>query len=131
MPSISSILTTLVVAQAAYVQALGSQQCHGSTEFGTHGDVDAVYVAAGAKQCQGIGYNIESGQDSTHWTVEQGETPYHFVVSWVIGCEGDSQPVSSDCAEWLYNDYNNCNNGGAGGWIDDGCVRYEFKPTTD
>jgi hypothetical protein len=32
------------------------------------------------------------------------------------------------CKGLFKNDYLHCNNGGAGGFIDVGCLRYSFKP---
>ncbi|KAL6694607.1 hypothetical protein J3F84DRAFT_400307 [Trichoderma pleuroticola] len=67
-----------------------------------------------------------------------GDALLHFSVSWVDGCETtvDSQdvmlPVGGDinfyCGNILLKTWADCNNGGVGGYIDAGCLRYQFNP---
>ncbi|KAL6786784.1 hypothetical protein J3E68DRAFT_440897 [Trichoderma sp. SZMC 28012] len=67
-----------------------------------------------------------------------GDALLHFSVSWVDGCETtvDSQdvmlPVGDDfnlnCGNILFKTWADCNNGGVGGYIDAGCLRYQFNP---
>ncbi|KAH8429013.1 uncharacterized protein LDX57_006684 [Aspergillus melleus] len=76
---------------------------------------------------------------------DNGRQQYHFDVKWIPGCQLKDQteqdltdPLGSDsdahCGTLFKNTYFDCmdgdaKNGGAGGWIDVGCVRYLFKPT--
>ncbi|KAK1144920.1 hypothetical protein N8T08_004635 [Aspergillus melleus] len=70
---------------------------------------------------------------------------FHFDATWIPGCQLNDQteqdltdPLGSDsdahCGTLFKNTHFDCmdgdaKNGGAGGWIDVGCVRYLFKPT--
>lgn len=61
----------------------------------------------------------------------------HYNVHWIPGCNTTIKtqeiwrPITDDksiqCVGLLKNNYLNCNNGGAGGWIDAGCLRYVFS----
>ncbi|KAL7962741.1 hypothetical protein V8C34DRAFT_311142 [Trichoderma compactum] len=62
---------------------------------------------------------------------------FYFAVTWIPGCETtvDSQSVllpagddSLSCPEILLKTYTDCNNGGVGGYIGAGCLRYQFNP---
>ncbi|KAM6484538.1 hypothetical protein HDV62DRAFT_404362 [Trichoderma sp. SZMC 28011] len=62
---------------------------------------------------------------------------FYFSVSWIPGCETtvDSQSVllpagdnSLGCQDILLKTYTDCNNGGVGGYIGAGCLRYQFNP---
>ncbi|KAF2220086.1 hypothetical protein BDZ85DRAFT_204310, partial [Elsinoe ampelina] len=64
----------------------------------------------------------------------------NFKISWVEGCETSAAeqkstfPIEGDalnCTTLMRENYQLCNNGGAGGFIDAGCLRYDFYPTSD
>ncbi|UKZ55537.1 hypothetical protein TrVGV298_009361 [Trichoderma virens] len=76
-------------------------------------------------------------QNTTVWaTTGFIETNLYFSVSWIDGCETtvDSQnamlPLGNDmaCSDILVKTYRDCINGGVGGYIDAGCLRYQFNP---
>lgn len=62
---------------------------------------------------------------------------YHYVAIWIPGCtttvdkQDTKQPIPGDddvtCNTLLRNNYEACNNGGVGGWIDVGCLRFGFS----
>ncbi|KAH7120544.1 hypothetical protein EDB81DRAFT_914184 [Dactylonectria macrodidyma] len=63
------------------------------------------------------------------------EIHYYYSISWVDGCVTtvDRQDVlapigdgGASCKDILISTYSNCNNGGVGGYIDAGCLRYQF-----
>ncbi|EEP77496.1 predicted protein [Uncinocarpus reesii 1704] len=69
--------------------------------------------------------------------------PYHMSISWKPGCETIVDSVSPaaplakadkgtperdiECVELLYQNWLKCDNRGQGGYIDAGCLRYEFE----
>ncbi|KAH7139640.1 hypothetical protein B0J13DRAFT_638583 [Dactylonectria estremocensis] len=63
------------------------------------------------------------------------EINYYYSISWVDGCvtsvarQDVLSPIGdggASCKDILISTYNNCNNGGVGGYIDAGCLRYSF-----
>ncbi|KAI3395985.1 hypothetical protein diail_555 [Diaporthe ilicicola] len=62
---------------------------------------------------------------------------YRYNIHWIPGCVTTVPeqeiwgPIPGDtsvtCPSLLSNDFLACNNGGAGGWIDAGCLRYTFS----
>ncbi|KAK4073412.1 uncharacterized protein Triagg1_5238 [Trichoderma aggressivum f. europaeum] len=75
-----------------------------------------------------------NSQSETLWAANKG---LYYSISWIKGCEttADSQnvilPVGDDnfsCWKNLFKTYTDCNNGGVGGYIDAGCLRYQFNP---
>lgn len=63
---------------------------------------------------------------------------YYYNIHWIHGCQTTVPeqsvlaPISQDdpdsyCWNLLNRDYKDCNNGGRGGYIDVGCVRYSFQ----
>lgn len=62
---------------------------------------------------------------------------YYYNFHWISGCDTVSEQnafwsrstngTQLSCMDFLANDYQNCNNGGRGGWIDIGCLRYSFQ----
>ncbi|KAK6531868.1 hypothetical protein TWF694_003033 [Orbilia ellipsospora] len=65
-------------------------------------------------------------------------TVYKFSVGWVLNCISTVQPMNVgqpipgiSIQDLLYGDWSQCNNGGAGGQIDAGCLRYSFSPGTN
>lgn len=101
-----------------------------------------------------------SGSEPVTRTMESGGTQYAITMSWVDNCEGDSQDVryphgkenntlGDTCWMLMLHNWEDCSkffvsrflgsantpaiagNKGAGGYIDYGCVRYDFRPTFD
>ena len=61
---------------------------------------------------------------------------YRYVVTWIPGCTTVREKMDTrnpipgdevDCEALLRGNYEKCNNGGVGGWIDVGCLRYGFS----
>ncbi|KAF4555938.1 Hypothetical protein D9617_2g059030 [Elsinoe fawcettii] len=72
--------------------------------------------------------------------VEGAGTEQNYNISWVPGCETSAkeqnvmfpiEPNGVNCTTLMRDNYKICNNGGAGGYIDAGCVRYDFYPFKD
>lgn len=114
---------------------LGQQNCFDAFD---HKDVNAEHQEDRIyKACQNTG-NI--GPDDAGISVKApvmlGPT-YRYNIHWISGCnttqpdQGIWFPIPDDesvtCETLLSNDFVNCNNGGAGGWIDAGCLRYTFS----
>ncbi|POS69409.1 hypothetical protein DHEL01_v212197 [Diaporthe helianthi] len=61
---------------------------------------------------------------------------YNFNITWSPDksdqCtpmpEGQLLPSIEDCKELLVRNYEKCDNGGFGGWTDEGCLRFAFMP---
>jgi len=64
---------------------------------------------------------------------------YEYSIAWINGCEGEPQEAAQNvtssqaqpgdprtCREIFVAAYEDCNNGGVGGYIDVGCLRYTF-----
>ncbi|KAH6894711.1 hypothetical protein B0T10DRAFT_399106, partial [Thelonectria olida] len=67
--------------------------------------------------------------------LDQHEITYYYSVSWIDGCvtsvdrQDVAEPLGSDgmaCKDILVKAYSDCTNGGVGGYIDAGCLRYQF-----
>ncbi|KAF9889005.1 hypothetical protein FE257_007982 [Aspergillus nanangensis] len=138
---IASLVTAVLAAHAATATStptVGPQHCHAAGEFGNHADVLARVQQFGASMaCRKKGGPISSGDSPLPWFVTGANVQpgYHYEISWVDGCEGESQnsltPVEgATCDDLLIGSWKNCNNDGAGGWIDAGCVRYKFWPSS-
>ncbi|KAL4888840.1 hypothetical protein BDV59DRAFT_187894 [Aspergillus ambiguus] len=140
---IASLFTTALAVQGAIAAlttttaTLGTQHCHSPDQFGNYADVnDRVQKFGASMTCHKKGGLISSGDSPiTFYVTGANDKPgYHYGISWVDGCEGDSQnsltPVEgTTCEDILIGNWKNCNNNGAGGWIDAGCVRYKFWPS--
>lgn len=114
---------------------LGSQNCFDAFD---HKDVSAEHQEDRIwNACQTVG-NI--GPDDAGVSIKVpvllGPT-YRYNIHWISGCNTTVSeqsiwaPIPDDdsvkCESLLSNDFVNCNNGGAGGWIDAGCLRYTFS----
>lgn len=139
--AIASILTTALAAQGALAASttstLGTQHCHSADQYGKYKDVKARVQQFGASMaCYKKGGIISSGDSPISWYVTgaNDKPGYNYGISWIDGCEGEPQNSSTPvdgatCEELLIGNWKNCNNNGAGGWIDAGCVRYTFYPS--
>ncbi|KAK2766892.1 hypothetical protein FQN54_006206 [Arachnomyces sp. PD_36] len=104
---------------------IGSQNCNDPEDFPDHKDVNAKDVmfdtpAVCTSDLMGPGDKVEQNMSGT-WA--QSET--HYSVKWIEGCVTDvdeqsmDDPLGNDGGDW-----GESNNGGVGGWIDAGCLRY-------
>jgi hypothetical protein len=129
--------------------ALAEQEqfCYHVEDFAaTGGDIHYDWVSQySGYACVGTALKtIKKNDKSTFIQVytETNDAPYQYNVWWKDGCELEnngptevyaSNPLNIDdpghvaCQNYLINDYKNCNNKGAGGSIQVGCLIYEFK----
>ncbi|KAL4804411.1 hypothetical protein BDV18DRAFT_162173 [Aspergillus unguis] len=120
--------------------AWSERTCHARDQFGEHGPVDGNVVVWNAQPCGGY---KEMNEDSDEIEImhTDKETQYKYTISWIENCKGDEVYVrapepghdynQNGCWMTLFRNWRNCDNGGAGGYIDYGCVRYDFRPTFD
>ncbi|TDZ54000.1 hypothetical protein CTRI78_v006634 [Colletotrichum trifolii] len=119
---------------------LGRTQCHDKHK---HPDVQGSLQDGSSKfGCKKYGHvKLKAGDKAIPWqayyTWAYGmSTHMWYKVSWIEGCEtgvGEQSvefPVEGNkginCASMMRANYKGCNNGGAGGYIDAGCLRYDF-----
>ncbi|KAL7906301.1 hypothetical protein GGI35DRAFT_482472 [Trichoderma velutinum] len=121
--------------------------CSDESNFPGHGDVhkrDQERQAESFCETYFLDRNQKAiymnSQSKTVWVTGGGlfgEDHLYFSVSWIDGCETtvDSQNVmlpvgdiNVNCGNILFKTYTDCNNGGVGGYIDAGCLRYQFNP---
>ncbi|KAF2125602.1 glycoside hydrolase family 55 protein [Dothidotthia symphoricarpi CBS 119687] len=116
--------------------------CNNEANFPGHADINPVFQSSFAdRYCE-----VDTG-DSNIDTMGPGDPPlgvtrsdtfninYFYQIQWLDGCQttvarqdvhdplGDG---SHGCPDILNDAFSNCNNGGVGGYIDVGCLRYEF-----
>lgn len=123
---------------------LGEQTCYKPDQFGKHKDVAPARVRSYSKKaCKNVkGYRIFKGnKDSVlHHEFTKGGIKYYFEAGWDDSCELEEKRMQdanawkplgekSDarCESLFENNFKNCNNGGVGGEIMAGCVKYIFK----
>lgn len=131
---------------------VGPQKCFTKDSRGSHPDVPYYYDArelwdnyllrnaCGAYKGPSLTMSPNHPSVGPAFQVTLSGVPYWFNVRWRQGCvlkDETSQnmfyPMGKDqpdvtCKELFLNDYLHCNNAGAGGFIDVGCLRYTFKP---
>ncbi|KAJ6026941.1 hypothetical protein N7499_005045 [Penicillium canescens] len=123
---------------------LQERKCHTADQFGSHGDVRGSEISMAATGCAGISDDkakLKAGSDPIELKSTYGSTKFKFTMSWIENCEGDEQDarypfggahnLGNTCWQLLLDDWQKCNNGGAGGSIDYSCVRYDFRPSFD
>ncbi|OGE54560.1 hypothetical protein PENARI_c006G07896 [Penicillium arizonense] len=123
---------------------LQERKCHTADQFGSHGDVRGSEISMAATGCAGISDDkakLKAGSDPIELKSTYGSTQFKFTMSWIENCEGDEQDarypfggahnLGNTCWQLLLDDWQKCNNGGAGGSIDYSCVRYDFRPSFD
>ncbi|KAF5676109.1 hypothetical protein FHETE_2236 [Fusarium heterosporum] len=77
---------------------------------------------------------IKAGDKPVSWSYADDPRISHlrYRISWKEGCKGPEEyslqnPVDdASCYDLMRANYKSCNNGGAGGFRDAGCLRYEF-----
>ncbi|KAL2285423.1 hypothetical protein FJTKL_08107 [Diaporthe vaccinii] len=78
-------------------------------------------------------------QNSPHIVYDRAESgvEYRFTMSWTPDAsdtcrqmtQGQLLPSVDQCKSTLIRDYTDCDNGGWGGWIESGCLRFDFSPS--
>ena len=123
------------------------RRCYGRDELGKHGNIEKLtqqsrtgFVCAGTA-IETIKRDDPSTNKHFEWTI--GGAPYQYNIYWKEGCLLDysigysevypanpldvKDPGHTACQQLLIDDYTQCDNGGAGGAIQVGCLVYEFK----
>lgn len=114
---------------------LGPQNCFDAFK---HKDVDADHQEDRIWKACSVPGNI--GPDSPGVSIKAPVLlgpDYYYNIHWIPGCtttvaeQSIWAPISDDdstkCTSLMSNNFVACNNGGAGGWIDAGCLRYTFS----
>ncbi|KAM0354797.1 hypothetical protein ACHAPU_000621 [Fusarium lateritium] len=122
--------------------ALKSAVCENEEDFGKHPDVSPDFqfgragVFCGSSIYDNKVANMGPSSKPFSATHKGGKTNYWYEVSWVEGCKTtvDSQSVANPlgdkgprCADLFKTAFKSCDNGGVGGYIEAGCIRYNFK----
>ncbi|KAF4989387.1 hypothetical protein FGRMN_9156 [Fusarium graminum] len=116
---------------------LGGQECY---DRHSQRDVqDGVQESWASNGCRWFaeGKTIKPGDKEVYWGPPgiTGHSHMNYKISWKEGCEGPEEyslqdPVDGEnCSSLMRANYKSCNNGGAGGYRDAGCLRYEFYVT--
>ncbi|KAF4886690.1 hypothetical protein CGCF415_v015076 [Colletotrichum fructicola] len=128
-------------------KTLREPKCFGTDEFGDHEDINPSFQEQYVGHvCTGSALrNITKGDSSTftHFDTITNKAPYQLNVYWADGCSLETteenillwKPLgdlnAANCASLLLDSYKKCNNEGAGGRIQAGCLVYEFKASTE
>ncbi|KAF5020850.1 hypothetical protein F66182_7105 [Fusarium sp. NRRL 66182] len=113
---------------------LGGQECY---DKHSHTDVqDGVQDSWASNGCRWFaeGKNLKPGDKEVYWGPPgiTGHAHMNYKISWKEDCTGHDEqslqdPLSeANCYDLMRQNYKACNNGGAGGYRDAGCLRYEF-----
>ncbi|KAA1122487.1 hypothetical protein PGTUg99_037689 [Puccinia graminis f. sp. tritici] len=120
--------------------AVSAVKCHPADQFGKHGDINPGFQNQyTGVACAGSALkNIKPGDPEISFKTKTNGTPYNYKISWLPACKTTVsemnvyKPLPNDdkntCISLLRKSFTDCNNGGVGGSIDVGCVRYEFHP---
>ncbi|SPO07056.1 uncharacterized protein DNG_09750 [Cephalotrichum gorgonifer] len=121
--------------------SLGKIDCHDPhSHYDVHAPIQDAWSELGCKYVEDKRM-MKPGDPELYWHPVGMGTDYHqnFKISWIEGCtkvqEQDTQfPVAADqsatCAKIMNANYHECrDNGGAGGVVDVGCLRYDFYVT--
>ncbi|KAK8057682.1 hypothetical protein PG996_011619 [Apiospora saccharicola] len=130
--------------------ALGQRNCNSEADFPGHGAIQGDNVRLGSQQaCMNTALaedEMYDGKAPITYSATLNDVPYYFAISWVRGCKttvgsaSPAQPLNQTsldtpnhdvvCTDLLYDNWLNCTgNGGVGGYVDAGCLRYNFTPT--
>lgn len=130
--------------------ALGQRNCNAESDFPGHGAIQGDNVRLGSQQaCMNTALTEDEmydGKAPITYSATLNNVPYYFAISWVSGCQttvdkaSPAQPLNQTsqdtpghdavCTDLLYDNWANCTgNGGVGGYVDAGCLRYNFTPT--
>lgn len=132
--------------------ALGRFHCNDEADFPGHGPIVGDDVRLGSQQaCMNTALTEDEmydGQSPITYSMTLSNVPYSFAISWVAGCKTTVDKVSPArplnqtsqdapghgvvCTDLLYDNWANCTgNGGVGGYVDAGCLRYSFTPSAN
>ncbi|KLJ09918.1 hypothetical protein EMPG_09922 [Blastomyces silverae] len=117
---------------------VNQRQCHDKDVYQGRGDITGKWVMHQAKGICGRSREIRPGESMTDRKKSGipffNEVPYFMSIHWKKGCEMDVKIVNpaeplpgTKCVNLLHENWKHCrNNAGRGGFIDVGCLRYEF-----
>ncbi|KAL4969560.1 uncharacterized protein BDV14DRAFT_195824 [Aspergillus stella-maris] len=118
--------------------------CHNTNQWGDHGDVREWEITETARFCLRLTdeeATLKAGSNPITYEDTKEGTDHKHIISWIENCEGtemdvryptdEEEIIGNSCYWFLVQDWKQCNNGGAGGYIDYGCVRYDFRPSFD
>ncbi|RYP49893.1 hypothetical protein DL769_011025 [Monosporascus sp. CRB-8-3] len=124
--------------------SLGNRDCHAEhSHYDVHDGQQDSWSLSGCRMFA-AGKTMKAGDPEIYWHpvgFPGADTDYHqnYEISWIDGCQTSATeqsvefPIEADqsisCASLMRENYLNCNNGGAGGSIDAGCLRYDFYAT--
>lgn len=124
-----------------------NRQCHDESDFPDHVDIHRKSVENGAKWvCQtyewfksAIGPGGKGTYVHEYWEDNRGAT-FHFVAEWIKDCQTQTDrqypnnPFEDDVVNhgtcifiYLNEIWDGCNNGGVGGTVEAGCLRYNLE----
>ncbi|KAJ0297604.1 hypothetical protein Brms1b_013568, partial [Colletotrichum noveboracense] len=120
---------------------LGERICHDKhSQYDVHDGQQDGWSSNGCR-LSAAGKTMKAGDKEVYWHPVGPGADYHqnFKISWIDGCETSvaeqnlDSPIEGDagvtCASLMRANYKSCNNGGAGGYRDAGCLRYDFYVT--
>ncbi|PGH06628.1 hypothetical protein GX51_02255 [Blastomyces parvus] len=118
---------------------VSQRQCHDSNAYKGTGDITGKRVEQQAASICGESREIRPGESITDRKlggIHLGAVPYFMSIHWKKDCEmgidivNPAEPLpGTKCVDLLYENWEQCrNNAGRGGFIDVGCLRYEFIP---
>ncbi|KAJ7161200.1 glycoside hydrolase family 18 protein [Mycena filopes] len=150
---LTATATTSATATPTPTHALSVDDvvCLDEADFPGHGDINpdsqneeafwfCLQQTTGASDDPNGGWTEMSfGDAAIDWTTFVSQISYHYRIEWVNGCittvdkQNVGYPVGSDspdgfspCQHYLNDAYRDCNNGGVGGSIQAGCLKYSF-----
>ncbi|KAI8289747.1 hypothetical protein K4K60_007994 [Colletotrichum sp. SAR11_57] len=128
---------TWEVQKMAEKPSLGKRECHDWYKHSdVHNNVQELWSVLGCKDLA-KDKKMRAGDEDVYWHPLPGYEPGNFRITWIDGCKAASEqslefPIADDksitCASIMRENYLSCNNGGTGGQIDAGCLRYDFYP---
>jgi len=136
-------------SSTAYVKPV---VCHDEDDYPDHKPVDPGYIEKSSLNPCYLSRDKTISADSEPYKLSQFDNPgdpqfnhvdnpayYDYSIAWIEGCKGEPQGAAQNvtssqaqqgdprtCREIFIAAYEDCNNGGVGGYIDVGCLRYTF-----
>ncbi|KAJ0382385.1 hypothetical protein COL922a_012681 [Colletotrichum nupharicola] len=120
---------------------LGERICYDKhSQYDVHDGQQDGWSSNGCR-LSAAGKTMKARDKEVYWHPVGPGADYHqnFKISWIDGCETSvaeqnlDSPIEVDagvtCASLMRANYKSCNNGGAGGYRDAGCLRYDFYVT--
>lgn len=110
--------------------------CHNEADFKGHADISSgAQFKLAFPLCIENEEELGPGQHKRAHNLDQHNISYDYSISWIEGCittvdrQSVYYPIGSAgpyCQKVFVQAFTDCNNGGVGGYIDMGCLRYEF-----